>query len=98
MVGKLCAMSRRMISNQMWGKIEPLLPPYRTGRPPIDNRNFMEALLWIARTGAPWRDLPEDFGPWKTVYNRFNRWAKIENFQKAMDMLKKKYVHRPIYD
>ena len=45
-------------------------------RTAADNRRFVEAVLWIARTGATWRDLPEDFGPWNSVYVRFRRWAE----------------------
>ena len=53
--------------------------PGKAGDPGVtarDNRLFVEAVLWIARTGAPWRDLPEEFGNWYTVYTRFWRWAK----------------------
>jgi transposase len=68
---------RRVLSDSQWNRIAPELPgkqgdPGRTGK---DNRLFLEAVLWIARTGAPWRDLPEAFGKWKTVYTRFSRWA-----------------------
>lgn len=70
-------MIRRVLSDSQWNRIAPELPgkqgdPGRTGK---DNRLFLEAVLWIARTGAPWRDLPEAFGKWKTVYTRFSRWA-----------------------
>jgi transposase len=52
----------------MWDKLAPLLPPERgkTGRPSKNHRNMIEAILWKHRTGAPWRDLPEEFGPWST--------------------------------
>jgi transposase len=49
------------------------------GRPGYDDRKFIEAVLWWRRTGVPWRDLPSDFGPWKPVFNRFDRWAKTGN-------------------
>src|ERR1700761_5945809 len=48
----------------------------RAGRPGYDDRRFFEAVLGWRRTGVPWRDLPSEFGPWKTVFNRFDRWAK----------------------
>ena len=46
-----------------------------TGRPLADHRLILEGIAWRFRTGAPWRDLPEEFGPWKTVFNRFDRWS-----------------------
>ena len=49
---------------------------------------FIEAVLWIHRTGAPWRDLPSDFGPWKTVFNRFDRWSKLGRWQGLFEALK----------
>lgn len=52
------------------------------GRPAMDDRNFVEAVLWWRRTGVPWRDLPSDFGPWKTVFNRFDRWAKAGKWER----------------
>lgn len=59
-------------------RLEPLLPPRRprTGRPAKDHRTIIDALLWLDRTGAPWRDLPERHGPWRTVATRFYRWGR----------------------
>jgi transposase len=54
-----------------------LLPPERTGKkgkPRKDNRLMLNAMIWLARSGAPWRDLPERFGPWESVYTRFRKW------------------------
>lgn len=69
-------MARKLLRNDQWRRIEQLLPGKVTdrGRTAADNRLFVEAVLWIARTGAPWRDLPEEFGPWNSVYKRFSRW------------------------
>lgn len=67
-------MQRHNISDEQWNQIEKLIPKAKTGRPPKDNRLMFNAILWIARTGAPWRDLPEYFGSWKTVYSRFCKW------------------------
>jgi transposase len=68
-------MRRHVLSDQQWVAIEKLLPR-GPGRPSTaGDRNFIDAVLWIAKTGAPWRDLPEQFGSWKTIYNRFHRWA-----------------------
>ncbi len=71
-------MHRYAISDDDFKRIAPLLPgqPGKPGRNAIDNRRFINAVLWIARTGAPWRDLPERFGNYDSVYKRFNRWGK----------------------
>ena len=69
--------ARRMLSDAQWARVEAFLhADYVVGEPGHDDRNFIEAVLWWRRTGAPWRDLPEEFGPWKTVFNRFDRWSK----------------------
>ena len=74
------------------GKLNALLPRLR-GRPPKDNRLFLEAVCWIIRTGAPWRDLPKEYGPWKTTYNRYNNWVKECRFQEVLEVLKKDGDH-----
>jgi len=68
---------RKLLRNDQWQRIEKLLPGKVTdpGRTGADNRLFVEAVLWIARTGAPWRDLPPEFGPWNSAYKRFARWS-----------------------
>ncbi|MBN1960411.1 MAG: IS5 family transposase [Deltaproteobacteria bacterium] len=69
--------ARRMLNERQWGKITTFLEQeHSCGRHGINDRNFIEAVLWWRRTGVPWRDLPEEFGPWKTVFNRFDRWSK----------------------
>ncbi len=69
-------MHRHELTDDEWAKVSDLLPR-GVGRHCIrGNRDFLNAVLWIAKTGAPWRDLPARFGPWKTVYNRFDRWSK----------------------
>jgi putative transposase len=69
---------RLVLSSEQWKRIEPLCKgkPGDPGGRGADNRLFVEAVLWIARTGSPWRDLPDVFGPWNTVFVRFNRWSK----------------------
>lgn len=71
-------MSKRELTDEQWAQLEPLLPPQkpRTGRPNADHRRVVEGILWVLRTGAPWRDLPERYGPWRTVYARFTRWQR----------------------
>jgi transposase len=67
---------RHELSDAEWKRIEGILP-VRTGpRSKRGDRDFVNAVIWRVRTGVPWRDLPERFGSWKTVYNRFDRWAK----------------------
>lgn len=69
---------RKTLTNAQWKRIEHLLPGKATDRgvTAADNRLFVEAVLWIACTGAPWRDLPSDCGPWNSVYQRFARWSR----------------------
>jgi transposase len=69
-----------MLSDDQYERIAPLLQGKSTdpGRTAGDNRLFVEAVLWIARTGSPWRDLPPDFGAWNSVYQRFSRWSRAE--------------------
>ena len=81
-------MLRRMLTDDLWEKLQPLLPKPK-GRHGKDDRNFIEAALWIIRTGSPWRDLPTEFGPWNTVYNRFSRWAKRGYLDEILEILKK---------
>ena len=67
---------RHELTDEQWKKIRSLLPR-RFGRPPVrSDRNFINGVLWIAKTGVPWRDLPRRYGNWKTVYNRFRNWAR----------------------
>ncbi len=70
-------MPRLLLRDDQWVRIEGLLQgkPGDRGRTGADNRLFVEAVLWMARTGAPWRDLPVAFGPWNTAFRRFSRWA-----------------------
>ena len=75
-------MSRRVITDEIWAQIQNTMQFYGCYRS-RNSKNIMEAILWKLRTGAPWRDIPEDLCPWQTAYNRFNRWASKglwENF------------------
>ncbi|MBU9576804.1 IS5 family transposase [Burkholderia multivorans] len=71
-------MIRTLLSDEVWARIKSVLPGKEgdPGRTASDNRWFIEAVLWIGRTGCPWRDLPKAFGRWHTVYMRFSRWRR----------------------
>src|SRR5204862_7996545 len=75
------------LTDAQWAKMEPLClgKPGDPGRSGTDNRLFVEAVLWIARTGSPWRDLPPSFGNWNSVFTRFRDWVKAEVWQRLFD-------------
>ena len=77
---------RHELTDAQWARLKDLLPPQkpRTGRPSIDHRTMVNGMLWIARTGAPWRDLPERYGKWTSVYSRFQRWRKAGIWERVL--------------
>ena len=82
-------MIREILKDDQWERIAPLLPgkegdPGRSGE---DNRRFLEGVLWLVRTGAPWRDLPPHFGKWGSVWKRFKRWADKGVFKRIFNEL-----------
>jgi transposase len=79
-----------MLGEAMWDRLAPLLPPQkpRTGRPAIDHRRFLEAILWLARTGAPWRDLPPELMNWRTAWRRLRRWTEAGVWERVTDALR----------
>ena len=76
-------MTRYTLSDAQWAAIEPLCPGKKAdpGKTAKDNRLFLEAVLWIVRTGSPWRDLPQEFGNWNSVYRRYRRWVQLDVFK-----------------
>lgn len=84
-------MVRKVLRNDQWERIEAMLPGKVTDRGVTgkDNRLFVEAVLWVARTGAPWRDLPEVFGSWNSTYKRFSRWSDAGIWQRVFEVLAK---------
>ena len=82
-------MLRLLLRDDQWERIESLLQGKAgdRGRTGADNRLFVEAVLWMARTGVPWRDLPPEFGPWNSVFRRFSRWADKGVWQKIFATL-----------
>jgi transposase len=83
-------MPRHGLTDEQWELIADLFPPpAKTGRPPTDRRLVVDAILWMLRTGAPWRDLPEDeFPPWETVYGLFNAWTSDGTLDKILNCLR----------
>jgi transposase len=72
-------MARFDLTDTQWQRLEPLLPPQRSGKrghPYRDHRMIVNGIRWIIRTSAPWRDLPERYGPWQTCFDRFTRWQR----------------------
>ena len=77
------------ITDQQWQRVAHLLPGKEgdVGHTANDNRLFINAVLWIARSGAPWRDLPERFGRWNSNCQRFRRWAKQDTWKQIFETL-----------
>jgi transposase len=75
------------LSDEEWAAIEPLLPAAKQGPARVDDRRVLNGIFYILRTGAPWRDLPERYGPRTTVYNRYNRWAQRGIWKGIFDAL-----------
>ena len=82
-------MIRGGLSDEAWEIITPLLPPQEggVGRPPSDHRPFVNGILGVLRPGAPWRDLPVEYGKWNSVYQRFARWSKRGIWDAILDAL-----------
>ena len=82
-------MPRKILRDDQWHRIEHLLAGKASdpGVTAKDNRLFIEAVLWIARTGAPWRDLPERFGNWNTIYKNFDRWSKAGVWARVLEQV-----------
>ena len=80
------------LSDDEWALLEPLMPKSRKSAR-ADDRKIMNAIFYVLRTGMPWRDLPERYGPYTTVYNRFNRWSRRGIWKRIFDTLASK-AHR----
>lgn len=75
------------LDDKEWGLIEPLLPQGLRGARRVDDRRVMNGIFYVLRTGCPWRDLPERYGPYTTCYNRYNRWTKRGIWKAIFDRL-----------
>jgi transposase len=81
-------MRRHELTDEQWGFVKELLPERAgTGRPRADLRSVLNGILWILRTGAPWRDLPERYGRWQSVYHWFNLWGRDGTWDLILDEL-----------
>ena len=80
-------MGRYELTDEQWTLIQPLIPQAKTGRRLKDPRARLNAMFWMLRSGAPWRDLPERFGPWKTVYHHFNSWRRRKVWERILQAL-----------
>ena len=82
-------MRRYEVNDEQWEKIKDLLPPKKTGRPFKNLRNTFNGILWVMCTGASWRDIPERYGKWNTIYKCFAHWSNLDIFEKIFEKLSK---------
>ena len=87
-------MARYDLSDTEWGIIEPLLPNKSRGVPRVDDRRVLNGIFWRLRSGAPWADIPERYGPYTTCYNRFVRWQKAGIWDKLLAAVSAAYTNR----
>jgi transposase len=83
-------MPRHQLTDDQWDLIADLFPTgnFKTGRRPRDRREIMNAIFWVLRTGAPWRDLPTEFGPWSTAWDFLDKWTKDGTFDQMLRRLR----------
>jgi len=80
-------MARFDLTDREWAVIGPLLPNKPRGVARVDDRRVLNGIFWTLRTGSPWRDLPERYGPYTTIYNRYNRWARAGVWLRVFEAL-----------
>jgi len=89
-------MDRHQLTDEQWDRIADLFPlPKATGRPPRCRRQVIDGILWILNTGAPWRDLPDAYGPWATAWDLFNAWNQNGTLTKILERLQGQVVIDP---
>lgn len=92
------ALEEAHLTDEQWALVCPLLPPQRggTGRPPDDHRRaVLGGILWVARTGSSWREMPEEFGKWERAYRRYELWVKQGLWQRILRVLGEEDVPGP---
>ncbi|HVT27041.1 MAG TPA: IS5 family transposase [Lacipirellulaceae bacterium] len=86
-------MPRHTLTDDEWDCIKDLFPaPAKTGRPRSDPRRMVNGILWVLRTGAPWRDLPKEHGAWTTVWDHFDRWNHDGTLSKILEVLRASFI------
>ena len=86
-------MARLRLKDDAWELIADFFPrPAKTGRPRRDVRQVLDGILWVLRTGSPWRDLPEEFGPWQTVWRLFDQWNANGTLAKILRRLQASFL------
>lgn len=93
-------LKRHALTDEQWLAVEPLVScsTARTGRPPKDRRLMLDGIFWVLATGVPWRDLPERFGPWQTVYDHFSNWRRSGVFAALVEALQIKLDKNGLID
>jgi len=90
---ELNKMARLRMNDNQWQRIQPMVPDGKPGgRPPLDRRNIVDGILWILRTGAPWRDVPEEFGKWQSIWRLFDQWNSDGTLDKILQNLQEEIV------
>src|SRR5437868_7814458 len=77
------------LDDEAWARIEPHLPRGRRGARRVDDHRVISGIVHMLQSGAPWRDCPPEYGPYTTIYNRFNRWAKRDRWRAIFEALAK---------
>ena len=75
------------LSDQAWAVLEPHLPRGRPGKPRVDDRRVISGILHVLKTGCRWRDVPPEYGPATTIYNRYNRWSRRGLWQRLFEQV-----------
>ena len=90
---------RYKLTDAQWNKIAAIFPKRKKmGRPPVDNRKIVNGILWILKTGSPWRELKENYGPWQTVYDRFYKWNRAGLWNRILRQLQSDFQSKKKID